>query len=116
MQQGNRTGRMPEKNGHTVGNRHSHACPPLDREVSIGISAAQPPFPRSPVLDHAIAVNLVRGREPRSERSKRVTESIPPSDHIANRLVAADAKAPGRARCRERVDAAVTDLRNSLEP
>src|SRR6476659_8246319 len=99
MQQRRGTRRMREKHRNAIGDRNGHARAPVESEVPVRVSTAQPTFPSCSVRDHTVAVDLPRGGEPRTCSRELVPKTIPPPHDLAHRLVPSDPEAAG-ASCR----------------
>src|SRR5690349_10216821 len=85
-----------EEYRNAVRDRHRHRGSSLEREVSVGVAAAEPSHPRRPVHEHAVSVHLARGCEPWTEWREMIAEAVPARDDVAHRLVARE---PEAARC-----------------
>ena len=114
MKETDGAGRVGDKDGNAVRDRHRENQTPVDGDVSVDGVDAQPAFPPRTVNDHPAAVHLRRMRQSASFVAQLLAQSDPSRNHLAHRLGATEAEAAGRACRREGADAEGSEFVDNL--
>jgi hypothetical protein len=100
------------EHGNAVSNSNCQRDSLLGRDMSIGLVAAEPPFPAPGMHQHASPVDLSDGSESSSRLGEIVLDGGPPTHHLVNRIVAREAESAGVTGGRERADPPSLEVRD----